>query len=92
MVAAAVALNFAVVPPAVIVTDVGTVSEALLLASVMPEPPVGAAWERVTVQELTAPALRLAGLHVMAETRTGANRLKVAVFELLPLAAVTVAV
>jgi hypothetical protein len=40
--AAAVALNVAVVAPAATVTDAGTVSEALLLASVTLDPPVGA--------------------------------------------------
>jgi hypothetical protein len=54
MVAAAVALKFAVVAPAATVTDTGTVSRLLLLASVTAEPPVEAAWVRVTVQALTA--------------------------------------
>ena len=41
--AAAVALNVAVAAPAATITDGGTVSEALLLASVIAKPPVGAA-------------------------------------------------
>jgi hypothetical protein len=41
--AAAVALKVAVVAPAVTVTDAGTVSEAVLLASAMAVPPDGAA-------------------------------------------------
>ena len=40
--AAAVALNVAVVAPAATVTDAGTVSWALLLASVTLVPPAGA--------------------------------------------------
>ena len=52
--AAAVALKVAVVDPAVTVTDGGTVSDALLLASVTLDPPAGAVWVSVTVQVLTA--------------------------------------
>ena len=63
MVAAAVALKVAVVAPAATVTDAGTVSEVLLLASVTLDPPVGAVWVRVTVQVLTALCPRLVGLH-----------------------------
>ena len=92
MEAAAVALNVAVVAPAVTVTDAGTVSEALLLASVTLDPPVGAVWVRVTVQVLTAFCPRLVGLQARVDTSTGARRLIVAVFELLPRVAVTVAV
>ena len=91
IVAAAVALKVAVVDPAVTVTDAGTVSEALLLASVTLDPPVGAVWVSVTVQVLTALWPRLVGLHATPETSTGANRLIVAVCELLPRVAVTVA-
>lgn len=43
MLADAVALNVAVVAPAATVTDAGTVSRVLLLASVTAEPPTGAA-------------------------------------------------
>ena len=91
MVAAAVALKAAVVAPAAAVTDAGTVSDVLLLASVTVEPPAGAAWVRVTVQVLTALWLRLTGLHARVETSTGASRLMVAICELLPRVAVTVA-
>ena len=52
--AAAVALKVAVVAPDETVTEVGTVSRALLLARVTVEPPAGAVWVRVTVQVLTA--------------------------------------
>ena len=89
--AAAVALKVAVVAPAATVTDAGTVSEALLLASVTLEPPVREIWVMVTVQVLTALCPRLVGLQTTPETSTGANRLTVAVFELLPNVAVTVA-
>jgi hypothetical protein len=41
--AAVVALKVALVDPAPTVTDAGTVSEVLLLASVTAEPPAGAA-------------------------------------------------
>ena len=91
MLAPAVALNVAVVAPAATVTDAGTVSEALLLASVTLDPPVGAVWVRVTVQVPTAFCPRVVGLHDTVETRTGASRLMVVVFELLPRVAVTVA-
>src|SRR5580704_9428330 len=89
--AAAVALNVAVVAPAPTVTEAGTVSEALLLASVTLEPPVGAVCVSVTVHVLTALCPRLVGLQATLETSTGAKRLIVAVCELLPSVAVTVA-
>ena len=89
--AAAVALKVAVVAPAATVTEAGTVSEALLLASVTAEPPAGAVCDSVTLQVLTALWPRLAGLQATPETRTGATRLMVAVCELLPSVAVTVA-
>jgi hypothetical protein len=92
IVAAAVALNVAVVAPEATVTDAGTVREALLLATVTFEPPLGAAWASVAVHVLTAPCPRLVGLHVKVDTRTGACRLMLAVCELLPKVAVTVAV
>ena len=89
--AAAVALNAAVVAPAATVTEAGTVSEALLLASVTLDPPVGAAWVSVTMHVLAALCPRLAGLQARVDTSTGARRLIVAVCELLPRVAVTVA-
>ena len=92
MVAAAVALKVAAIAPAATVTDAGTVSEVLLLASVTPKPPAGAAWVSVTVQALTALWPRLAGLQATPETRVAATRLIVAICELLPRVAVTVAV
>jgi hypothetical protein len=91
IVAAAVALNVAVVAPTATVTEAGTVSKALLLASVTVEPPAGAVCVRVTVQPLTVLCPRLAGLHTTPDTSTGASRLIVAVLELAPSVAVTVA-
>ena len=90
MVAAAVALKFAVVDPAATVTEAGTVSEALLLASVTEDPPVGATCVKVTVQVLTALCPRLVGLQATPETSTGASRAIDAVCELPPSVAVTV--
>ena len=90
MEAAAVALKVAVVAPAVTVTDAGTVSDVLLLASVTLEPPRGAVWVSVTVHVPTALCPRLAGLQARVDTRTGASRLTVAVWELLPRVEVTV--
>ena len=91
MEAAAVALKVAVVAPAATVADTGTVSEALLLAKVTLDPPVGAGWASVTVHVLAALWPRLVGLHATPEISAGASRLMVAVFELLPRVAVTVA-
>ena len=91
IVAAAVALKVAVVAPAATVTEAGTVSDALLLASVTLDPPVGAVCVSVTVHVLTALCPRLVGLHATLETSTGASRLIVAVCELPPRVAVTVA-
>ena len=87
--AAAVALKVAVVAPAATVSDAGTVSEALLLASVTLDPPVAAV--SVTVQVLTAPWPRLVGLQAMLDINTDASRLMVAVCELEPRVAVTIA-
>jgi len=65
--AAAVALKVAVVAPAATVTEAGTVSEALLLARVTPEPPVGAVCVSVTVQVEICPPFRLPGAQVIEE-------------------------
>ena len=91
MVAAAVALKVAAIAPAATVTDAGTVSEGLLLASVTLKPPAGAAWVSVTVQALIALWPRLAELQATPDTRAAATRLMAAVCELLPRVAVTVA-
>ena len=91
MEAAAVALKVAVVAPAATVTDAGTVSEALLLASVTLEPLPWEIWVIVTVHVLTALCPRLVGLQAKLETSIGASRLTLVVCELLPRVAVTVA-
>ena len=81
------------VAPAATVTVAGTErGGVLLLASVTPEPPAGAAWVSVTVQVLTALPPRELGLVERAETRLGASRLMAAVCEPAPRVAVTVAV
>ena len=72
-------------------TDAGTVSEVLLLASVTLDPPATAAWVSVTVQVLTALCPRPAGTQATPEISSGAVRLMAAVCELLPRVAVTVA-
>jgi hypothetical protein len=61
-------LNVAVVAAAATVTDVGTVSTALFLVIVTTAPPEGAVLEIVTVQELDAFEVRLAGLHATEDT------------------------
>jgi hypothetical protein len=92
MVAPAVAVKVAVVAPESTVTEAGTVSRELLLASATADPPAGAVWLRVTVQVLEALWPRLVGLHATPETTTDETRLMVPVFELEPRAAVMVAV
>ena len=82
-IAAVVALNVAVVAPAATVTEAGTVSEELVLASAILAPPVGADWVKVTVQVVEAFGPRLAGLHESEETSTGAARVTVELAELL---------
>ena len=89
--AEAVALKVALVAPAATVTEAGTVSADLLLASVTFDPPAGAICVKVTVQVLDVPGPTLGGLHARPETRTGAIRLIAAVCELGPSVAVTVA-
>ncbi len=86
-----VALKLAVVDPAATVTDAGTVSAAWLLLSDTDAPPVGAAFDNVTAQELVALDPRLVGLHTSELTNTGATRLIVAGAELPLYVAVTVA-
>ena len=79
------------VPRPVTVTEAGTVSRLLLLASAIMEP-TGEAAVVVTVQVLVALGTRLVGLQLRLEISTGATRLTLAVWELLPRVAVTVAV
>jgi hypothetical protein len=67
IVAPAVALNAAVVPPAATVTVPGTVSNALSLPSVTLDPPAGAVCVNVTVHVLTALCATFVGLHARDE-------------------------
>ena len=85
------ALKVAVVAPAATVTEAGTVSERYCWRALRWNRRRGAVWVRVTVQVLTALAPRLVGLQTRVETSTGATRLMVAVWELVPRVAVTVA-
>lgn len=79
----AVALNVLLVAPAKTVTDVGTVSSALLLESVTTAPPVAAACESVTVQVDVPADPSVGGLHARELTVVGAVKEKVACCELL---------
>jgi hypothetical protein len=92
MLAPAVALKVALAVPDAIVTDAGTVRAVLLLASVTVEPAAGAGCVNVTVQVLTSPWPVVFGLHTRSEINPGAIRLILAVFELAPNVAVSVAV
>jgi len=87
----AAALKVAEVAPAATVTDDGTANVVLLLVSVTALPPAGAAWFKVTVHVLEALGPRLLGLQASPVTVTGATRLTVALCELLPSVAFTVA-
>lgn len=91
MLALAVAVNVAVVAFAATVTEAGAAKSVLLLESDTVEPPAGADWLSVTVHVLDVLCPRLVGLHAKLETRTGATRLILAVCELLPSVAATVA-
>jgi hypothetical protein len=62
-------LNVAEIKPAATVTDAGTVSAALVFASVITAPPAGAAPVNVTVQVPDAFGPKLAG-HANEETCT----------------------
>ena len=87
-----VALKVAVVAAAATVTEAGTVSVVLVLVSVTDAPPAGAALLSVTVQVLEAFWPRLVGVHESEETSTDADKVMVALAELLLYVAVTVAV
>ena len=65
---AAVAVKFAVVAPAVTVTEAGTVNAALLEESPTEAPLVNAARESVTVQVDVAPGTTELGEHTSVET------------------------
>jgi hypothetical protein len=89
--ASVVALKVAVVAAAGTETDAGTVRVALVLARVTLAPPAGAAFVRVTVQELEAFGPTDVGLQASDETSTGATSATVALAELAPTVAVSVA-
>jgi hypothetical protein len=91
IVAAAVAVKAAVVAVALTATEAGTFSSLVLLPSVTLDPPAGAGWLNVTVQLLVPPGPRLVGLQTTPDTSAAGTRLTVAVCELLPSVAVTVA-
>ena len=61
----AVAVKLAVVEPAGTITDAGTGSRVLLLDRVTVAPPLSAAPDSVTVQELDCAETRLVGLHAI---------------------------
>jgi hypothetical protein len=88
----AVAVKVAVVAAAVTVTEAGTVNELLLSAIVTVVPPVGAAFDSVTVQVLVPLEFTLVGVQVSEDRVTAVTRLMEAVWETLPSVAVTVAV
>jgi hypothetical protein len=83
MVAAAVALNVALMAAAATVSDGGALSALLLLVSVTLTPPAGAAAARVTVQALTALWPKVLGLHASEETPTDGAKPMVTLAELL---------
>lgn len=89
--AAAAARKVAVVVRAATVTDEGTLSEPLLLATATLVPPTGAGWESITVQMPEALWPGLGGLHAMPDIRSCGQRLTAAVCTLPPSVAVIVA-
>ena len=90
----AVAVKFAVVAPAVTVTEAGTVSAALFEESPTDDPPDGAAGETVTVQVVVAPDATEFGEHETLEIEVvGVDDITVTVPVVLPfIVAVTVTV
>ena len=83
LMAAVVAEKAAEVAAAAIVTAAGTVRMVLLFERVMTAPPLGATWDRVTVQVLDEFGPRLAGVQTREETRLAGIRL-IAVLAALP--------
>jgi hypothetical protein len=81
--AAVVTMKLTDVAPACTVTDGATVSVVLEFVSVTVAPPAGAGWVIASVQVLEVFAPILEGEQVSDDTSTGANRLTVAVAELL---------
>jgi hypothetical protein len=85
------AVKLDVIAPAGTVSEPGIVNMRLLLCNATTAPLGPAADFSVTVQVLDEFCPRLVGLHATPETSTGASRLMVAVLELLPRVAVTIA-
>src|ERR1035441_1950490 len=80
----AVAVNPAVVEPASTVTEADTGSSELLLDSPTTAPPLGAAPESVTVQEVDCAEPRLVGLHAsLVNVGAGGTSWMVAVCDVL---------
>jgi len=77
-----VAVKFAELAAAGTVTKAGTVSREVVLARAIAAPPVGAGWDRVTVQVVEAFGPRLVGLHDKDETPPDTAKLRVVVAEL----------
>jgi hypothetical protein len=86
-----VAVKLALVALAGTVTEPGTIKLLLLLCIATADPFLPAAEFSVTVQDVEEFCPRLVGLQTTPETRTFATRLILAVCELLPRVAVTVA-
>ena len=75
------AVKVAVVAAAATVTDAGTVTaEVALLERVTREPPVGAALERVTVQDVVEDAARVVLVHCREVKVRGAVSVRVTVW------------
>jgi hypothetical protein len=89
----AVAVKLPLVLPAAILTELGVVSAALVSEILTTEPPVGAAWVRVTVHVLEVLGANVAGLHASADSDndTAGTRLRLVLLELLLYVAVMVA-
>jgi hypothetical protein len=72
------------VAPAVTATDVGTVSLELEFESETVAPPVGAPWERATVQLLDELGPKLVGLHDSDDTDPDKAKLTFVVADVPP--------
>ncbi len=81
----------AVLAPAAMLNEPGTVTTVLLDESVMVTPDV-AAWFKATVQALVPPGFTVEGVHCSDDTMVGTTSDSEAVWELAPKAAVRVAV
>ena len=79
----AVAMKLPVVAPAATVVEAGTVSNTLLLDTETAAPPVGAAFESVTVHVLLPELVTEDGTHASELTWAGVVKEIVAVLEVL---------